>query len=151
MKLILFTGAAMLLGGFFQLPSTPPGKAGLWETSSTAQMNMPGMNVPPRTVKVHTCNTAGEWQKNLGNPPGQDCSKTGESFSGSTYTAQISCKSGTKGTITMTWDTPESSHGTMHLDMNTNGRSMSMDMSMTSHFVSADCGAVKPGTGVPVL
>ena len=80
-----------------------------------------------------------------------DCVMSNQSFSGHTYSMDMSCpKSGNKGHITATWDTPESSHGTTHMELNANGRSMTMDSTMSSHFVSSDCGAVKPGTPVPV-
>ena len=150
MKLIIIAGSAVLLGGFFQLPTTPPAKLGLWETSSTTTMTMQGMNLPPRTSKVRSCTTAETWAANIGKPQGQDCTKTSETFSGHSYSADVSCSSGAKGHVTMTWDSPDSSHGTMHLDMNAHGQSVSMDMTTTAHFVSSDCGSVKPGTGVPV-
>jgi hypothetical protein len=150
MKVTILTGSAILLAGFYQLPSTPPGKPGLWETSTSSQMNMPGMNMPARTSKVRSCVSADHWSQDLAKVQNQDCTKTGEKFSGNTYTAEVSCKSGAKGTFTITWDSAESSHSTMHMDMNMNGRSMSMDSTSTGHFVSADCGAVKPGSAVPV-
>jgi hypothetical protein len=153
MKVMLIAGSAMLLGGFFQLPTTPPMKLGLWETNSTTMMQMPGMNMPPRpprTSKVKSCVTADSWAKNIGQAQGQDCTKTNESFSGTTYSADVSCKSGAKGHVSMTFDTPETGHGTMHVDINAGGHPASMEMTMSSHFISADCGDVKPGTGVPV-
>jgi Protein of unknown function (DUF3617) len=152
MKVMLIAGSAMLLGGYFQLPSAPPMKVGLWEATSTSHMTMPGMpaNMPPRTSKVQTCVAADSWAKTIGQPQGQDCSKTSESFSGKTYSADVSCKSGAKGHVEMTWDGPDSGHGTMHLDMNMNGHAGSVDMTMSSHFVSSNCGAVQPGKAVPV-
>jgi Protein of unknown function (DUF3617) len=152
MKVMLIAGSAMLMAGFFQLPSTPPMKVGLWESTSTSHMTMPGMsmNMPPRTSKVQSCVTADSWAKTIGQAQGQDCSKTSESFSGHTYSADVSCKSGAKGHVTMSWDSSDTGHGTMHLDVNAGGHPASVDMTMSSHFVSADCGAVKPGSAVPV-
>jgi len=162
MKLITIAGSAVLLGGFFQLPTTPPMKMGLWEFTNTMTMTMQGanVNIPQRTTKMQVCHTPESWAKNLmpqtGRPGGQsngqsDCVISNQSFSGHTYSMDMSCpKSGNKGHVTATWDTPESSHGTTHMELNANGRSATLDSTMSSHFVSSDCGAVKPGSPVPV-
>ena len=34
-----------LLAGFFQMPTAPPMKLGLWETTSSTTMQMPGMEM----------------------------------------------------------------------------------------------------------
>ena len=160
MRVMMLTGTAVLLAGFFQMPATPPMKMGLWETTSTTTMTMPGMNMPSRTTKMQMCHTPESWAKNLmpqtGRPGGQsngqsDCEMSNQSFSGHTYSVDISCpKSGTKGHMTSTFDSPDSSHGTTHMEMNANGRSMTMDSTTSSHFVSSDCGTVKPGSAVIV-
>jgi len=151
MKVILLAGSAMLLGGFFQLPSTPPMKLGLWESTSTTQMTMPGMDMPPRTTKAQICYTADSWAKTLAQSGRSDCSVTNQSFSGNGYSADISCpKSGSKGHISSTWSSHESGEGKMHMEMNNAGHSGTVDVTTTSHFVSSDCGAVKPGMTVPV-
>ena len=51
------------------------------------------------------------------------------------------------GQFEMLFDSDENSHGTMHMkgEGGSGGQPVSIDMTMTSHFVSADCGAVKPG------
>ena len=162
MKVMTIAGSVVLLAGFFQMPSTPPMKMGLWEMTSTTTMTIPGMNtnMPARATKVRMCHTPESWANNLmpqtGRPGAQsngqsDCVMSNQSFTGHTFSVDISCpKSGTKGHMTTTWDGSDSSHGTTHMEINSGGRSMTMDGTSTSRFVSSDCGAVKPGSAVVV-
>jgi hypothetical protein len=141
--------AGVLLAGF-QLPTTPPMKLGLWESSSTITMQMPGMQMPampPRSVKVRVCLTAETWAKALSNNNGRmnNCTRTHESYSAGHYSVDVSCPemNGT-GHFEMAFSGQDSSHGTMHMDMSPQGRHMIADSVVDSHFVSSDCGSVTP-------
>ena len=150
MNILLAHGVAILSAALLQMPAKPPMKMGLWESTTTMTMKMPDMpNMPggvPRTTKVRSCMTPENYAKNFYNSQQQkDCTRTNETWSGGKYTVDISCPAmNSKGHLEMNVSSMESGHGTMHMDMSPGGRSMSMDMTIDTHFVSADCGSVSP-------
>jgi Protein of unknown function (DUF3617) len=148
----LFVGSAVLLGYMMQMPSTPPMKMGLWSTTSTTTMSMPGMQMPQgagnRTTKVRSCMTPESYAKDVAEMQSQqrDCTRSNESWTGNGFSFDISCpKTNATGHFKMTWSN-DSGHGTLHLEMSPGGRSMVMDTTLESHYVGADCGSVKPGS-----
>src|ERR1700743_367565 len=70
MKTLLYVGSALIGGALMlQMPTPPPMKMGLWETTSSFSMTGPQM--PPgmgggQTVKARQCFTPETWAKSLG-------------------------------------------------------------------------------------
>jgi hypothetical protein len=140
----------VLLSGLFQFPSTPPMKLGLWETTSTMSMQMPGMNAPPqppRTVKARVCVTAETWARSFGNNDRvANCTRSNESYGAKHYSFDISCPAtNSSGHFEMEFSSEDSGHGKLHIDMSPNGHHAILDNVMDSHFVSSDCGGLAPG------
>jgi len=151
MNLLFAHGLILLSAAMYQLPATPPMKMGLWETTSSMKMSMPGMNMPAgaggRTTTVRACLTPERYAQDLATSQQQhDCTVTNQSFGAGTYSFDIACPRGNaKGHFEMKWE-GDTGHGTMHMDMTAGDRAMSMDNTMTTKYLGADCGAVKPGT-----
>ncbi len=150
MKMLLVLGSTFLGSALFQMPTAPPMKMGLWESTSTMKMGgmaMPqGMSMPNTTVKVRACMTPESYAKNLGAAQNQqDCTRSNEKWSAKGYSFDLACKRGNAtGHAEITFDSPEAVHSVIHLSMNMGARSMDMDSTGESHFVSADCGNVSP-------
>lgn len=147
----------------------PPVKMGLWETSVTNKM---GLQLPPEVVAklqemgkevpgsgqhttvTESCFTPAEWQKSMEqmNQPGNsDCEYTNRQNSGGKYSFDMSCKSDNgmiaKGHFEMLVDDTQHTHGSFQMKSDQagpNGQAFSMDGTLKSHFVSADCGNVQP-------
>lgn len=155
---------------FAQSSAPPPVKMGLWETTITSQMS--GFQLPPDVVAklkamgrsvpggAHTtvsqgCLTPEEWQKSMegmNQPPNSDCTITHRQIESRKFSFDISCKSEHGGTTTGHWEMQatddEHSHGSGHMASDAagpNGQHFTMDMTLNSHFVSTNCGDVKPG------
>lgn len=149
----------------------PPVKMGLWETSVTSQMSgfqLPpdmvaklqamGRPVPggPHTVVTQACLTVAQWQKDMeqmNKPRNSDCTITRKESDAREFAFDISCKSERGTTMSGHWEMhfvdDEHSQGSGHMKNDTagpNGQTFAMDMTITAHFVSADCGDVQPGT-----
>jgi Protein of unknown function (DUF3617) len=152
-------------------PSAPPPiKMGLWETTVTTQMSgfqLPpdvmeklkqmGRDVPgePHTMVSQGCLTPDEWQKSIeamNKPRQSDCSVTKHGDDVRSLSFDVSCKMRNGGSITGHWEMhvvdDEHGQGSGHMkgdQMGANGQSFSMDSTMDSHYLGADCGDVKPG------
>ena len=150
--LCLFLSSA----AFAQLPSSPPIRLGLWE--STVNTKVTGIDMPPalakmagldsRDSRVQVCITPETWQKAVANSRDQkDCVRSNEHYTGHTYSFDLSCRSGRQtGHSESVFDSDESGHSTTTLVMDQgNGRAqMHVDATSQSHFVSSDCGGVTP-------
>ncbi len=149
MKSFAIAGAGLLLAGFFQLPSTPPMKLGLWESTSSMTMNIPGMTGPgrpPIVTKSRNCVNAETWAKAFTDSGrAGSCSRTNEKYAAGHLSFDMACPnvSGT-GHGEMNF-AAGAGQGKVHLDMNMAGRAVSSDMVIESHYVGADCGTVVPG------
>jgi hypothetical protein len=152
MKMLLLAAPVLLGGAFalFQMPATPPMRMGLWETEAVTKMAMPDMpaGMPamgPRTTKVRSCMTPETYQKYLGASASQkDCVRSNEVWSAHSYKFDIACNSGRMaGHAEIFFDSKEASHGVTHMEMK-GPRSMTVDATTTTKFISADCGAVSP-------
>lgn len=153
-----------------QSTTPPPVKMGLWETTVTSSMSgfqLPpdivaklkamGRSVPggPHTTVSQGCLTPEEWQKSMqsmNQPPNSDCTITHREMQARKFAFDISCKSEHGGTMTGHWEMQatdeEHSHGSGHLTNDAtgpNGQHFTMDMTIDSHYLSANCGDVKPG------
>jgi hypothetical protein len=146
MKAWMMLGSLVLAG----LPmGTPPMKMGLWEAVMTTTVTRDGSAAPARVMKVRACYTAETYAAAFGNPMGgaeSRCTDMSDAWTSNSYTADYSCPSANgKVHVAMVWSDKETGEGTVHMEMNPAGHSMMIDTKVTSHFVSADCGAVKPG------
>jgi hypothetical protein len=134
--------AAVLLTGFFQFPTTPPMKMGLWESDGAMKMKGMPLGLGNKTMRVSTCVTPESYAKAITSSQDQkNCVRTNEVWNGKGYSGDLSCNNGqATGHVEYTFDGPEAGHGTSHVDM---GR-ISVDHSWTMKFVSSDCGNVSP-------
>jgi hypothetical protein len=135
--------AGFLVTALFQTPAAPPIKMGLWETSSTVKMNIPNMPfMGPRSNKVHSCLTPESYAKGVANAQQKDCMHTNVSITDKGYSFDLSCRGGKEtGHFEMIFDSPEATHGTMHLSA---GNATISDSTFTASFVSTDCGGITP-------
>ena len=151
MRSVVIAAAGLLGASFFQLPTTPPMKLGLWETAGTTTMQMPGMNMPPqppRSVKTRVCVTAETWAKAFASASDRTagCTRSNESYGASHFSFDMSCPAmSSSGHFEMDFSSGDSGHGKMHMDMSPQGHHAIVDVVLNSHFVSSDCGALAPG------
>ena len=147
MRVLIAVGTTLLGAFLFQMPSTPPMKMGLWETTSSTKMTgidlPPGVNAPGlagRTMTIRSCMTPETYQKNLmAGQRSRDCTVTNEKWTEKSYSADVSCSSGaTKGHIDMSFASREASHGVVHMEINQGGKAIVFESVMDSKFVSAD-------------
>lgn len=157
-----------------ELPATPPVKMGLWESTVTSTIG--GMTIPPdvaarlqamgrpvpggpHTVVTRSCMTKEEWAKSIermNNSNESKCTYTNRSFTSSKFSFDMSCASEHGGVFTghfeMLVDDPEHTHGTAHMkgEMGPNANPMTIDTTLSGHYLGADCGDVKPGEGKTV-
>ena len=140
--------AGGLLAGGWQAPMAPPMKLGLWETTSSTKMAMPGMDMPARTMKVRSCATAESWNKAFGSArQNKDCRPANENQTATSYSFDLVCTSSkASGHGEMNFGDGSKGHGSMHMVVDAGGKTMTMDTSWESTYVGADCGSVAPGS-----
>lgn len=143
---VLVTGG--LLGAGMQTATAPPMKLGLWETTATTTMQMPGMAMPSRTMKVRSCATAESWNKAFGQArQDKDCKPVNEKLTATSYSFDLACTSSkATGHGEMDFGEGTTGHGTMHMVVAAGDKPMIMDTSWKSRYVGADCGSVTPGS-----
>ena len=139
------------------LTTPPPIKMGLWESTITTRM-MP-TDVPEsraeHVIKLRQCLTPGSWTSSFRQGPGNSCTRSNESLSDHAYSADLACiraSTNVLGRIEMAFPSPDSAHGTIHLDVEArhvvNGQlieyHLTNDSTLDMHFVSEDCGSVNP-------
>jgi Protein of unknown function (DUF3617) len=146
--LVKIVATSGLLAGFFQTPMAPPMKLGLWETTASTQMQMPGMQMAARSTKVRSCATAESWNKAFGQArQNKDCTPVNEKRTATSYSFDLSCSSSkATGHAEMDFGNGTTGHGTMHMVVDADGKTMTMDTSWESKYLGADCGSVAPGS-----
>ena len=147
MKAYAIAGAGWLLTGLFQAVPPPPMKMGLWETTTTTTVSMPGMQRPSQpTVKMLQCVTPESWAKTFEANQNTSCQRSNETYASGHYTADMTCGRTAKGTghVDMNFSSPEAGHGTVHMDLDANGHPVTIDTIVDMHFSSASCGDVTP-------
>ena len=151
----------------------PPIKMGLWEGSTT--ITMQGMQIPPdvaarlqamgrpvpgapHTVVSQSCLTPDEWRKSFAdvNRHGtMECTTSNMVQDEHQLSFDESCTSPRGGTleghIKLTFDDSEHTRGEMHMKGTvptgaSGAQPLTSDMTISSHFLSADCGDIKPGS-----
>ncbi|MBV8630835.1 MAG: DUF3617 domain-containing protein [Silvibacterium sp.] len=151
------------------MPSTPPIKMGLWESTVTSTMS--GITIPPEvaerlkamgrqvpgstphTVVTQGCMTPDEWTKTLErmNDKQSNCTYSNRTVTAQKISFDLSCASERGGVFTghfeMNIDDDQHSHGSAHMkgEAGPNGQAMTIDTTISTRFLSSDCGAVKPG------
>ena len=155
MKTTLLLGAILVGAAMMQMPSTPPVKMGLWESTVNTTVKLPPgapnfLGGGPRTTVMHVCFTPDSWAKGVG--PQQDqksCVRSNEVYNPTGFSFDISCSKGKKTShYETTFDNPAAIHGTVHTDSGPQG--ITIDSTTTSRFISSDCGAVTPDKPVVV-
>jgi len=152
------------------LPATPPVKMGLWESSITSTIG--GMTIPPEvaarlqamgrpvpgstphTTVTQSCMTKEEWAKSFEKMNNNEakCTYTNRNFTSEKISFDMSCASEHGGVFTghfeMLIDNDEHTHGSAHMKGEAGqggGQPMTFDTTLSSHYLGADCGDVKPG------
>lgn len=138
----------VVVGSTAMLAQGVPIKMGLWESASVID-NGDGS---PDTAKVKTCITAADWEKMLKGPPQaqQGCTQNVVKTARG-YTIDAACNhpnSAMKMHITSAIVDAEHIQMEMQTTMTMAGKTTHIVMHSTGHFVSASCGAVKPGDPV---
>lgn len=125
---------------------SPPIKMGLWQK----EMVTTGGTTPDAPMKAKSCITPAEWQTMVENSqkPRDGC-VTNKTKTANGYSFDTSCKmhDGTTMVANGTTAIQDSEHivSDVHTSMTIKGQKRESTMHSTSHFLSADCGAVKPG------
>jgi hypothetical protein len=133
----------------------PPIKMGLWETETSSVM-AGAPNAPAgrsRSNVVQGCMTPDSWKDSITKLEAErntDCQSSSVKQTGRTITMDETCSSDrftSKTHFEATADDTEHMHGsgTMEMSAPQLPQPMKATMKMTSHFVSSDCGDVKPG------
>jgi hypothetical protein len=133
------------------------GKVGLWEVTSTANMQMSpsqmaqmqamGMHMPASSsVTVQRCMTAAEVASDAP-PPTQhkECTFNNIKVEGRTMSGDMVCTGvfTGQGRYSVTYDSDEHYSGTSTMSGTANGHAMSNSSSFEGKWISADCGAQK--------
>lgn len=153
MKLALLAAPALLGVLAAQMPSKPPMKMGLWETTTNTTMSMPGMNMPAgvgnRTTTAHSCATPESYADAFRQQEQRaSCQRSNEKWTGNTYSFDMTCGGMQgKGHFEITFENAENGHGTLHMESAMRDHSMTIDMAIKTHWLGTDCGNVAPGKG----
>jgi hypothetical protein len=115
----------------------------------------------PHTSVVHSCLTREQfdkWNDNFTRGKDGECTHSNVSQTANERSFDISCTSPnakTTGHVDMVFDGDEHGRGTVHMVRTaTQGpqamKPMTIDMKIDTHYIGADCGAIKPGEAQPV-
>lgn len=163
---------ALAFGPTHAQTGPPPIKMGLWQANLTQTMT--GMDLSPRIIAklkamgrptpgtsntmVRNCYTAEEWKKSLAGMQSagdKSCTRTNIVQDTHHLSLDMACVDENKkptmaGHMEMLFDSAEKMRGAMTmkgLQPGPQGNPISVDMKIDSHFVSTNCGDVKPGEG----
>jgi Protein of unknown function (DUF3617) len=141
-----------------QSVDTPPIKMGLWQTEVSTTMsgmeNMPMNHGGQHTTVSQGCLTPDTWkssmQKMQTDAQRADCKVSNMHQDSSGLSFDESCSSARYNSdihFQAQFDNSENMHGSAKMKMTAQGlpQPMTMDMTMTSHYLSSECGDVKPG------
>ncbi len=167
-KMVL-SGLVVVAGQLAMAQSAPPIKMGLWQNTATmtttihlppelaAKMNAAGgaMAMPPHTLQTKVCQTAASWTKSIANSQAKNCTITHKVITAKGMSMDMTCSEPGKGSavahLEAVFDSPEQVHSTMHMQFNqaatsaqASGTTTTTDVKSESHFLSTDCGNVKP-------
>jgi hypothetical protein len=126
------------------LPSTPPVKMGLWESTAT--------NGRGAGFKTRSCFTNESYQKDMAKmPPG--CTISNQAWTSHSFVADVACTmrdTASTGHIDVQFPDTQTIHSTINITMTMQGQTMPMNFTTHSHFVSSDCGDIPGGQSRPV-
>lgn len=121
------------------------------------------MGGTPQTSVVRSCVTKDQFDKWNDSFAGNreknaDCKNTNVTQTMEERVIEVNCSSTnskTNGRIEIHFDSDEKGHGTVHmvtteLQGSQAMKPMTMDMKFDTHYISSDCGDIKPGEGRPV-
>jgi len=144
-----------------QSVEAPPIKMGLWQTeTSTAMAGMENMPAGQGGAGRHTsvvqgCLTPETWKnefQKIQNEQSGNCTASNTHQDSHSLSFDETCKSDAYNTTAhfeALFDNSEHMHGTakVHITGSAFPQGMTMNMTLTSHYLGADCGDVKPGEG----
>jgi hypothetical protein len=144
-----------------QLPNIapPPIKMGLWQSSVTLNSKAMGP-AGGHPISNQSCYTPDSWkqsmQKMQSRQPGMNCTTSNMQQDPRKLSFDGQCTADQGMTVTyhveMFLDSDEAMHGSTSAKMNGPQfpQGMTMTSSISSKFISSDCGAIKPGESKPV-
>jgi hypothetical protein len=122
-----------------KLPSTPPVKMGLWESTATSARG--------GSYKTRSCFTNESYQKDMAKmPPG--CTISNQAWTSHSFIADVACtmrEATSTGHIDVQFPDTETIHSTMNISMTAQGQTIPINFTTESHFISADCGDLAGG------
>jgi hypothetical protein len=125
--------------GQVKLPSTPPVKMGLWESTA--------MSARGGSYKTRSCFTNESYQKEMAKmPPG--CTISNQAWTGHSFTADVACTmrdATSTGHIDVQFPDTQTIHSTINISMTAQGQTMPISFTTDSHFVSSGCGDIPGG------
>ena len=152
-KLILSTPLLLLLAGPqtqnskpmetapapLKLPSTPPVKMGLWESTAS---NGRGVS-----YKTRSCFTNESYQTEMAKMPA-GCAASNQTWTSHSFTADVACtmrEATSTGHVDVQFPDTETIHSTINISMTAQGQTIPISFTTDSHFVSSDCGDIPGG------
>jgi hypothetical protein len=137
---------------------SPPIKMGLWQTDASTSIsgmeNVPTAHQGQRTTVTQGCLTPESWKSSVENMQKRaksgDCKTTNMHQDAHSLSFDESCSSERYNSDThfeAQFDDSEHMHGSAKVKMTAQGlpQPMTANMTLNSHYLSADCGEVKPG------
>lgn len=122
-----------------KLPSTPPVKMGLWETTAA--------NGRGASYRTRSCFTNESYQRDMAKlPPG--CTVSNQTWTSHSFTADVACTmrdATSNGHIDVQFPDTETIHSTMSISMTAQGQTIPISFTTDSHFVGSDCGGIAGG------
>jgi hypothetical protein len=158
--LLSFAILALAVAAVAQISETLPVTMGLWQTETTSIVtgieNTPMAGMASALGRAHvtqSCLTPEEWKRDIQgfNARQQhDCIMSNLHQDAHEVSFDEACRGGSATThVDILIDSAEHSHGTMVMKIAAPNlpQPMTINMSMTSHYLGSDCGDVKPGEG----
>jgi hypothetical protein len=160
LSLLCFLAASAASAAYAQSVETPPIKMGLWQTETSTSMagteNGAGHEGDDKhTSVVQGCLTPETWKnefQKIQSEQSGNCSATNTHQDSHSLSFDETCKSDQYNTTVhfeALFDNSEHMHGTVkvHITGAAFPQGMTMNMALTSHYLGANCGDVKPGEG----
>lgn len=158
--LVSFAILVAAVAAFAQLSETPPVSMGLWQTETTSTVTgientpMAGMAAAMgRSHVTQSCLTPEKWKSDIQGLNARrqhDCTMTNVHQDAHEVSFDETCAGGSNSThVDILIDSAEHSHGTVLMKIAAPNlpQPMIIKVSMDSHYLSSDCGGVKPGEG----
>jgi Protein of unknown function (DUF3617). len=157
--LVFLSAFAAVCAVVAQTVETPPIKMGFWQTETSTSMagaeNLPEGQAGKHTSVVQGCLTPETWKsefQKIQNEQSGNCTATNAHQDSHSFSFDEICKSDAYNTtahLEAVFDNREHMHGTIKVNIAGPAfpQGITMNMTLTSHYLGADCGDVKPGEG----